>query len=187
MSFSLVALTLYIRGCKKEALEFQRWVYHEVLPSIRKHGYYSVAPVVAKPTKTKNPKRVAGQFTPASVYVAHMKDNFNVVKIGHSHAPEGRLPQIKGLNRKDFYKTVLLPRKVARLFEQVCYEIFAPYALGNELFGIEYDEACRIIRALEKFADSLSRACNFEHDDKALTIAKNLLVEAANTIADKQD
>jgi len=116
-----------------------------------------------------------------------MKDNFNVVKIGHSHAPEGRLPQIKGLNRKDFYKTVLLPRKVARLFEQVCYEIFAPYALGNELFGIEYDEACRIIRALEKFADSLSRACNFEHDDKALTIAKNLLVEAANTIADKQD
>ncbi|MBR3746027.1 MAG: Bro-N domain-containing protein [Selenomonadaceae bacterium] len=29
---------------KKEAKEFQRWVYHEVLPSIRKTGSYSVAP-----------------------------------------------------------------------------------------------------------------------------------------------
>ena len=36
---------------KKEAIEFQNWVYHEVLPSIRKHGYYSLtgetAPAVA--------------------------------------------------------------------------------------------------------------------------------------------
>ena len=29
---------------KPEAEKFQDWVYHEVLPSIRKHGYYSVAP-----------------------------------------------------------------------------------------------------------------------------------------------
>lgn len=28
---------------KPEAKKFQRWVYHEVLPSIRKYGYY-VAP-----------------------------------------------------------------------------------------------------------------------------------------------
>lgn len=27
---------------KKSAKEFQRWVYHEVLPSIRKYGYYSL-------------------------------------------------------------------------------------------------------------------------------------------------
>lgn len=31
---------LIMRSRKQEAKEFQRWVTHEVLPSIRKHGGY---------------------------------------------------------------------------------------------------------------------------------------------------
>ena len=32
--------TLIMRSRKKEAIDFQRWVTREVLPSIRKHGAY---------------------------------------------------------------------------------------------------------------------------------------------------
>ncbi len=39
--FGLYRLIMSSR--KPEAKNFQRWVFHEVLPSIRKHGYY-VAP-----------------------------------------------------------------------------------------------------------------------------------------------
>ena len=190
LQISPMTRVLYLwtyQGCVRHCKSINTPKAWQMFDKLEQHYFNTfVAPVVAKPAKTKNPKRVAGQKTPASIYVAQMKDNFHIVKIGQSHDPESRLPQIKGLNRKDFYKTILLPRKVARLLEQVCHEIFAPHALGNELFGIEYDEACRIIRALEKFAAGLSEDQNFEHDDKALTIAKNFLVEAANNIADKK-
>lgn len=33
---------LIFKSRKKTAKEFQRWVYHEVLPSIRKYGYYNI-------------------------------------------------------------------------------------------------------------------------------------------------
>lgn len=35
---------LIMRSNKKEAREFQHWVLHEVLPSIRKNGYYGTKP-----------------------------------------------------------------------------------------------------------------------------------------------
>ena len=43
-TFSIVSesglYTLIMRSRKKEAIDFQRWVTREVLPSIRKHGAY---------------------------------------------------------------------------------------------------------------------------------------------------
>lgn len=142
------------------------------------------APVVSKPAKTKNPNRVAGQKTPAGIYAAKVGDK---VKIGHSHDAEKRLPHIKGLTEKTYYQTALFPRKVARLLEGACHTIFAPYALGNELFDIEYDEACRIIKALEKLIARLSKVFNFERDDKALLVATKNFVETVNLIADKKN
>ena len=45
---------LIMRSRKKEAVAFQRWITHEVIPSIRKTGTYSVneAPVLPKDYKT---------------------------------------------------------------------------------------------------------------------------------------
>lgn len=173
---------------KKEAKEFQRWVYHEVLPAIRKNGYYSLtaapAPAVAKPAKTKNPNRVAGQKTPAGIYAAKVGDK---VKIGHSHDAEKRLPHIKGRTDKTYYQTALFPRKIARLLEWACHTIFAPFALGNELFDIEYDEACRIIMTLEKLIVRLSKVYSYECDDKSLVVATKNFVEYVNLIADKSN
>ena len=34
--------TLIIRSTKEEAKEFRRWVTHEVLPAIRKQGFYAM-------------------------------------------------------------------------------------------------------------------------------------------------
>lgn len=39
---------LVMRSRKPEAKEFQRWVAHEVLPSIRKHGAYATGTVLQK-------------------------------------------------------------------------------------------------------------------------------------------
>lgn len=173
---------------KEEAKEFQRWVYHEVLPSLRKYGTYSLtgetALAVIKPAKVKNPNRVAGQKTPAGIYAAKVGDK---VKIGHSHDAEKRLPHIKGRTEKTYYQTALFPRKVARLLEWACHTIFAPFALGNELFDIEYDEACRIIKTLEKLIVGLSKVYNVERDDKSLVVATKNFVEYVNLIADKKN
>ena len=47
---------------KKEACDFQRWVYHEVLPSIRKTGSYSIAaPEIPDPAVKKSVEK----FLPA--------------------------------------------------------------------------------------------------------------------------
>lgn len=145
---------------------------------------YFNPPVVSKPAKTKNPNRVAGQKTPAGIYAAKVGDK---VKIGHSNDAEKRLPHIKGRTEKTYYQTALFPRKVARLLEWACHTIFAPYALGNELFDIEYDEACRIIKTLEKLVARLSKLHNVERDDKSLVVATKNFVEYVNLIADKKN
>ena len=174
------------RGCARHAkmLSTDRaWEVFEELEDNYFNPLHSVptAPSVAS-AKVKNPNRVAGQNTPAGLYAAKIGGK---VKIGHCHDMEQRLPQIKGSKETPYYQTALFPRKVARLLEKVCHKIFAPYALGNELFDIEYDEACRIIRALEQFAIGLTKVATFGRNDKVLAIAERLLVKASNIIADK--
>ena len=73
------------------------------------------------------------------------------------------------------------------MLEWACHTIFAPFALGNELFDIEYDEACRIIKTLEKLVVCLSKVYNVERDDKSLVVATKNFVEYVNLIADKKN
>ena len=137
---------------KKEAREFQRWVYHEVLPAIRQYGYYSLvsstAPVVAK--REKNQNRVNGQLTDACVYVAHKKGNFNIVKIGQSNNPRKRVAQIKDMDCDDIYQTFRMPRKDARTSESICLEYHAPFKLEGEFFCANFYDVCRFIKVLVK-------------------------------------
>lgn len=137
---------------KKEAIEFQRWVYHEVLPAIRETGTYSLvsstAPVVVK--REKNQNRVNGQLTDASVYVAHKKGNFNIVKIGQSNNPRKRVSQIKDMDCDDIYQTFRMPRKDARTSELICLEYHAPFKLEGEFFCANFYDVIRFIKALAK-------------------------------------
>ena len=41
--------SLVIRSRKPEAKSFRRWITHEVIPSIRKHGLYAVDELLANP------------------------------------------------------------------------------------------------------------------------------------------
>ena len=43
--------TLIIRSYRPEAHAFKRWVYHEVLPQIRKTGSYSSVPALQTPSE----------------------------------------------------------------------------------------------------------------------------------------
>ena len=54
-TFSIISesglYTLIMRSRKKEAVDFQRWVTREVLPSIRKHGAYVMGQEEMKPSE----------------------------------------------------------------------------------------------------------------------------------------
>lgn len=155
-----------------------------------------VTPVViapaAKSAKVKNPKRVAGQLTPAGVYVSLMHNEtfkFAVVKVGQSSDVEKRTKEVArqyGLKHDKSYKTALLPRNVALLIEKALKDIFAPSKVEKEFFTVEFEEADRIIKALEKLFVDLSKIYNFEHDDKVLKIAEKILVESVNLLNDKR-
>ena len=41
--------SLILRSRKPEAKAFKRWVTHDVIPSIRKHGLYATPQTVEKP------------------------------------------------------------------------------------------------------------------------------------------
>lgn len=175
------------QGCVRHCKMINTTKAWEMFDKLEKNYFnqnvVAVAPAVkAKPAKTKNPNRVAGQKTPAGIYAAKVGGK---VKIGHSHDAKKRLPHIKGRTEKTYYQTALFPRKIARLLEWACHTIFAPFALGNELFDIEYDEACRIIKTLEELVVCLSKVYNVERDDKSLVVATKNFVEYVNLIADK--
>lgn len=134
---------------KLEAKKFQRWIYHEVLPSIRKTGSYSL---VAPAAKVPNPNRRAGQFKDACVYVALMSNG--TVKIGQSNNVGKRLSNVKSQYKlsvvKEFH-TPFMARKAARLIEQVCHEIFSPSKIDGEFFSVKFETACAVIDSFAKF------------------------------------
>lgn len=160
---------------KKEAIEMQDWVYHEVLPSIRKTGSYSL---VTKPKHIPNPNRVAGQLTPASVYAALMNDGtIKIVKIGQSNNVEDRLSEVSSpskLTVERYYKTSPMPRKIARLVEKACHNIFSSFRVNGEFFSVDFDTACTVVIAFEKFVVALPSTTDCEK-----------LLKATNSIVGK--
>ena len=166
---------------KKEALEFQRWVYHEVLPSINKTGSYSV---VKKTKRTPNPNRRAGQLSDASVYVFQMSDgSIVIVKIGQSKNADKRKAEVERHTKKtveNMYCTPLLPRKVARLIEKACHEIFSSSKLGGEFFSVKFEEACKVVNAFVKFVASFPQISNFERSEKLLAIVNEIKTLSGN-------
>lgn len=61
--------SLILKSRKASAREFKRWLTHEVLPSIRKTGSYSVAPVSELDRLAAMTNQIAGMLTGAVVKV----------------------------------------------------------------------------------------------------------------------
>ncbi len=165
---------------KKEALAFQRWVYHEVLPSINKTGSYSM---VKKIKPAPNPNRRAGQLSDARVYVFQMSDgSIIIVKIGQSKNVDNRKAEVERDTKKtvtNVYYTPLLPRKVARLIEKACHEIFSSSKLGGEFFSVEYEEACKVIDSFVNVVACL-QVSDVERGEKLLAIVKEIKTLSEN-------
>ena len=183
---------------KPEAREFQRWVYHEVLPAIHKYGYYSLvtatkpAPVVRKP----NPKRRAAQLADARVYIAQI--NNGTVKIGNSKDVDDRKSRLQTkykLTVKKTHHSSLFPRKIARAIEKALHNIFSSFKVDGEFFNVEYEFACTVLDALERLINSLPYVFDSERGEKLLAIAdmmpdsvekQTLLTQTANLFIGKK-
>jgi len=57
--------SLILRSRKPEAKEFKRWITHEVLPAIRKYGFYDPKRIEANAllSKTFSPRKPAGEIS----------------------------------------------------------------------------------------------------------------------------
>lgn len=146
---------------KPEAKNFQRWVYHEVLPSIRKTGSYSLN---AQPAKNAQSARRDAQLKMACVYVLLMSNG--IIKIGYSGNLRRRVAKIEnqtGLTVHDIHFTSFMSREIARFVEWVCQKKFSSRKVKGEFFSVEFNEACAAVdNFLAKAVHAFSSAAKFE-------------------------
>ena len=179
---------------KKEARAFQWWVYHKVLPSIRKTGSYSITDKPkAKSKPAPNPRRRAAQLRDSHVYAFLMSDN--TVKIGVAGDVEVRKPQIERkykLTVVNYHYSPLMTRKDALHLETTCKKILSPYRTEGEFFSVNFITACAIIDSYSKILDERS---DFNRAEKILAVAnmmadspekQRLLIVAGKFIADEK-
>ncbi len=133
---------------KPEARDFQDWVYHEVLPSIRKTGSYSL---FDKPAAEKT---APAAIRPEAIYLVYVLLLSNgKVKIGITKRLCERLGEIKretGLPIADIYFTPFMLYKDARKVEKCCKEIFFTRRVKGEIFSVDFERACA---AVERFVE----------------------------------
>ena len=147
---------------KPEARDFQDWVYHEVLPSIRKTGSYSL---FDKPAAEKT---APAAIRPEAIYLVYVLLLSNgKVKIGITKRLCERLGEIKretGLTIDDIYFTPFMLYKDARKVEKCCKEIFFTRRVKGEIFSVDFETVCA---AVERFVELVS----VKPIDTALNIA----------------
>ena len=155
------------------------------------------------PAQLKSSKRSEGQKSPARVYVFRLADGtVFIVKIGQSKNVEERKKEIERKYKVTIERTYYSPffsRKVARLIERACHQIFSAHSLGKELFDIEFEEACKVINAFVDVIACIPQVSNFERAEKLFAIVskieslsenqieeKALLIRSAKLIADEK-
>ena len=158
----------------------------------------AIAAPAAKEKPAVNPNRREGQLSDARVYVFLMSDgSVMIVKIGQSKNVNARKASVERetkLTVKKVYYTPLMPRKIVRLIERACHEIFSSSKLNGEFFSVEFDEACKVVDSFVKVVACL-QVSDFERGDKLLSVAKvmndsperqKLLVSSAKLIAGRK-
>ncbi len=135
---------------KPEARDFQDWVYHEVLPSIRKTGSYSL---FDKPAAEKKPAKIRPELI-YRVYVFLLEDNKS--KLGRTKRLCARISEVRretGLTIRDMYFTPFMLYKDARTVEKCCKEKFFKRRVKDEIFSVDFAEVCA---AVERFVKLVS-------------------------------
>lgn len=163
---------LAMKANNDAAKAFQMKIAFEILPSIRKYGYYSLAADPAPVVKTNADK---ADF--ARVYLLKLSDGtVQIVKIGQSNNIRSRVAKIKretGLTVVNMYFTPDLPRETARLVEWAAQEVLSSRRVKGEFFSVDFLEAQKAINYFVKLATAKMPTDYFVCDENILTIADN--------------
>ena len=175
---------------QEKAVELQDWVYHEVLPSIRKTGSYSLNKSVE--TAPVPAKKVRRPLSPtACVYALLLSDG--TVKIGHTGNLRERVAKIEyktGLKVTDIYYALTISREAARLIEWVCQKKFSSRKVAGEFFNADFNEVCRVIDfftgiEVERGERVLKITITMNELTENQTVERALLMEAAKIFVGK--
>lgn len=134
---------------KPQAKKFQRWVYHEVLPSLRQNGFYvtdtdlinQIATLKDKIAKLQKKMEAEKPLELACVYVFLMSNCS--VKIGMSTNLTSRISELKrdtGLSVVKFYTTQNMLKSAAYELEQKLLKAFEPFKLYGEFFAVGFNK-----------------------------------------------
>ena len=132
---------LIFQSRKPNAIKFQRWVYHEVLPTIRKQGIYSTENILNK--LFESTKAAENIQNLKCVYVFEMSNN--TVKIGYTQNVRKRMQTIissSGLEIVNAYCTKFIDSETAYLIEQTCHANFDTWRVRGEFFCVSFEDAC---------------------------------------------
>lgn len=132
---------LIFQSRKPNAVKFQRWVYHEVLPTMRKQMIYSTADIVNK--LFESAKAAENIQNLKCVYVFEMEND--TVKIGYTQNVRQRMNTIissSGLEIVKAYCTDFIDSEIAYLIEQTCHATFDAWRVRGEFFRVSFEDAC---------------------------------------------
>ena len=165
---------LAMKANNETAVNFQIKIANEILPAIRKHGYYSV-----NPQEQPAPKKTRRPVPELAVVYAILFEN-NIVKIGVTADLTRRMKELQQETSLDILNWVASPymtRDDALLLERALkYKFFAD-SLGGEFFSANFE---RIRNALVLSpADKLLAIAESLHDDDA---KDKILIHAANLL-----
>ena len=126
---------------KPEARDFQRWVYHEVLPSIRKTGSYSLFDKpAAEPVIERKPAVIIPELI-HRVYVFLLESGNS--KLGRTKRLCTRLDEVERDTRlpiADIYFTPFMSFENARTVEKCCKKRFSSKRVKGEIYSADFAE-----------------------------------------------
>ena len=140
---------LIMASNKPEAKVFQRKVYHEILPSINKYGYYSTKPAVNAERIEQRVKKQLSTVSKCEFAVVYLLFLSNLtVKIGYTGDLTQRVKQIQsetGLEVLNFKTTAYMSQEEARALEAKLKEKYAVDCIEGEYYDTRFIDICKEI------------------------------------------
>ena len=177
---------LVMRSKMPKAEEFSDWACGEVLPSIRKYGFYSEKPPVEtslfpdeEPVTAKKKRRPLPEF---AVVYSSLLDNA-LVKIGLTCDFNRRIKEVRketGQDVEDVFTTDFMPLDDARKLESTVKAKFHDKNKGGELYDAPFEQVKTAIRdatndAFDKLIALAEKVNSPDEKDKLLIRAANLI------------
>ena len=180
-----IVYRLAMKANNETAVQFQIKIANEILPSIRKHGFYSVNEPVEtslfpdeEPVTAKKKRRPLPEF--AVVYSA-LLDNA-LVKIGLTTDFNRRIKEVRketGQDVEEVFTTGNLPLDDARKLESTVKAKFHEKNKGGELYDAPFEQVKAAVDKHDDKVDKLIALANILPDSEEKT---RLVLQAASLV-----